>query len=53
VEEKIEIGHTRRRRLTSGCSEVKSMMFPSIIHSVMMHSENIFGEIPRTGKTFG
>jgi hypothetical protein len=32
---------------------VKSMMFPSIIHSVMNHRGNSFGETPRTGKTFG
>jgi hypothetical protein len=47
------IGRTRRRRLTSGCFDVKSMMFPSIIHSLMTHSGNSFGETPRTGKTFG
>ena len=48
-----EIRRTRRRRLTSGCFDVKSMMFPSTIHSVMMHNGNNFGETPNTGRTFG
>ena len=47
------VGHTRRRRLTSGCFEAKSMMFPSAIHSVMTHSGNSFGETPNTGRIFG
>ena len=50
---KIEMRRTRRRRLTSGCFEVKSMMFPSIIHSVTMHNGKSFGETPSTGRTFG
>jgi len=48
-----QIGRTKRRRLTSGCFDVKSMMFPSTIHSVMMHSGNNFGETPNTAETFG
>ena len=47
------IGRTRRRRLTSGCFDVKSMMFPSIIHSETIHNGNSLGEIPNTGRTFG
>ena len=53
LREGMEIGHTRRRRLTSGCFEAKSMMFPSTIHSVMTHSGNSFGDTPNTGRTFG
>ena len=49
----MEIRRTRRRRLTSGCLEVKSMMFPSIIHSVMMHNGKSFGETPNTGRMLG
>ena len=36
-----------------GCFDVKSMMFPSVIHSVMTQSGNSFGEIPKVGRTFG
>jgi hypothetical protein len=50
---KGEIGHTRRRRLTSGCFDVNSMMFPLVIHSVMIHNGNSFGETPSTGKMLG
>lgn len=39
--------------MTSGCLEVKSVMFPWTIHSVMVHSGNSFGETPSTGRTFG
>jgi hypothetical protein len=46
-------GVLRRRRLTSGCFDVKSMMFPSTIHSVMTHNGNSFGETPNTARTFG
>jgi hypothetical protein len=53
VEGRTEIGRTRPRRLTSGCFDVKSMIFPSTTHSVMVHSGNSFGETPRTGNTFG
>ena len=49
--EETEIGRTRRRRLASGCLSVKSTMFPSIIHSLITHSGDSFGETPRTGKT--
>ena len=49
----IEIGPTRRKRLTSGCFDVKSIMFPSIIHSVIMHNGKSFGETPSTGRMFG
>ena len=44
---------TRRRRLTSGCAEVKSRMFPLIIHSEMIHNGNSLGQIPKTGSTLG
>ena len=50
---KTEISRTRRRRLTSGCFDTKSMMFPSIIHSETMHNGNNFGETPSTGRTLG
>jgi len=32
---------------------MKSMMFPLIIRSVMIHNGNSFGETPNTGRTFG
>jgi len=50
---RTEIGRTRQMRLTSGCFDVKSMMFPSTIHSVMIHNENSFGETPNTVRMFG
>ena len=50
IEGKTEIGRTIRRRLTSGCFDVKSIMFPSIIHSVMTHNGDNFGETPSTGR---
>jgi hypothetical protein len=50
---KTEIARTRRIRLTSGYFEVKAMMFPPTIHTDTMHSGDIFGETPNTGRTFG
>ena len=50
---RTEIGRTRQRRLTSGCLDMKSTIFPSIIHLVMMHNENSFGETPNTVRMFG
>lgn len=39
--------------MTSGWFDVKSIMFPSIIHSVITHNGNSFGETPNTGRMFG
>jgi hypothetical protein len=52
-EGKRKIGRTRRRRFTPGFLDVKSMMFPPVIHSETMHNGNSSGEIPNTGRTFG